>query len=99
MPATLVIEHRIDDYDAWKEAFDSDPVGRARAGVTGYTIHRPVGEAGAVVINLEFPSCREAESFLPSLFELWGKVGKRVGIGSTANVSTRILEEIERAEI
>jgi hypothetical protein len=30
---TLQIEHGVRDYDAWKQAFDSDPVGREAGGV------------------------------------------------------------------
>jgi hypothetical protein len=30
--ATLRIEHFVDDFDAWKQAFDSDPIGRGGAG-------------------------------------------------------------------
>ena len=28
----LRIEHPVPDYDAWKAAFDSDPIGRERSG-------------------------------------------------------------------
>jgi hypothetical protein len=31
----LRIEHPVPDYDAWKEAFDNDPVGREQGGVRG----------------------------------------------------------------
>jgi len=34
----LRIEHPIPDFDAWKKAFDSDPVGREKSGVRRYQI-------------------------------------------------------------
>ncbi len=37
----LRIEHPVPDYDAWKEAFDSDPIGREPSGVRRYRILRP----------------------------------------------------------
>jgi hypothetical protein len=37
----LQIEHGARDYEAWKQAFDSDPVGREAGGVRRYRIMRP----------------------------------------------------------
>jgi hypothetical protein len=41
----FVIQHPVADFQAWKTAFDSDPVGRARNGVTRHPIYRPADEA------------------------------------------------------
>ena len=38
MPAVLYIEHAVRDFDAWKRAFDSDPVGREQNGVRRYRV-------------------------------------------------------------
>ena len=38
----LQIEHPVPDFDGWKQAFDSDPVGREKLGVRRYRILRPV---------------------------------------------------------
>ena len=70
----LRIEHPVPDFDAWKRAFDSDPVGRERGGVRGYRVLRPVDDAKYALIDLEFESSDEAEAFLAALRELWGNV-------------------------
>jgi hypothetical protein len=38
------IEHPVPDFEGWKQAFDSDPVGRGRSGVRRYAILRPVDD-------------------------------------------------------
>lgn len=40
----LQIEHPVRDFDAWKAALDSDPVGRERGGVRRYRILRPTDD-------------------------------------------------------
>ena len=70
----LRIEHPVPDYEAWKRAFDSDPVGRQKSGVRTYRIQRPVDNPNYVMIDLEFDSAADAEAMLGSLLELWGRV-------------------------
>ena len=94
----LVIQHPVADFAAWKKAFDSDPMGRARNGVTGYTIYHDDDDPGFVVVNLEFASLEKAQAFLPALRELWRRVGDKLGFGSTEGVQARILDEVERVE-
>jgi hypothetical protein len=38
----LQIEHSVPNYEAWKIAFESDPVNRKESGVRGYGIFRPI---------------------------------------------------------
>ena len=52
----LQIEHSVREFDAWKAAFDSDPVGRERGGVRRYRIVRPVDDPNYVAVDLEFDS-------------------------------------------
>lgn len=40
----LRIEHRVPDYDQWKQAFDNDPVGRERMGVRRYRVLRSLDD-------------------------------------------------------
>ncbi|HYU40416.1 MAG TPA: hypothetical protein VEM59_11340 [Acidimicrobiia bacterium] len=56
----LRIEHPVADFDAWKRAFDSDPLGREQAGVRRYSVLRPVGDPNYVLVDLEFDSSSEA---------------------------------------
>lgn len=94
----IVIQHPVADFDAWKKAFDSDPVGRARNGVTGHAIFRPDDDLNYVVLNLEFSSLGQAQKFLPMLRELWKRAGDKIGFGGPEGVQARILDEVERVE-
>lgn len=70
----LQIEHAVPSYDAWKAAFDSDPVGRERSGVRRYRILRPTDDPNYVMIELDFDSADEAEAFHAALRDLWSRV-------------------------
>lgn len=59
---TLRIDHPVPDYDAWKRAFDSDPLGRERSGVLRYRVLRPVDDPNHVTIDLEFEQQRAGET-------------------------------------
>ena len=66
----LRIEHPVADYDAWKAAFDSDPIGRERSGVRRYRIMRTTDDPSHVMIDLEFDSLGEAEAVKAALGEV-----------------------------
>jgi hypothetical protein len=87
----LQLEHPVPNFDGWKKAFESDPVGRQRGGVVRYSILKKIDDPNYVVINLEFDKKEQAENFLELLKQLWGKVE-----GSVMNrPQARILEIIE----
>jgi hypothetical protein len=65
--ATLHIEHPISDFGTWKAAFDRFAEARARSGVRGHRILRPVDDACYVVVDLDFQTVAEAEGFLDFL--------------------------------
>lgn len=46
----LCIEHPVPSYEKWKQAFDSDPVGREKMRVRRYQILRPVDNPNYVMI-------------------------------------------------
>lgn len=97
MPSMIVLQHPVADFEAWKQAFDSDPVGRVHGGVTRHAIYRPADDPGSVVVNLEFGTRRQAESFLPALRALWERVGDRIGF-EAAGVQAQIVDEVERVD-
>jgi hypothetical protein len=66
----LRIEHPVADYDAWKAAFDSDPIGRERSSVRRYRVMRATDDASHVMIDLEFDSLGEAEAVKAALGEV-----------------------------
>jgi hypothetical protein len=77
---TLQIEHGVADYAAWKESFDRDPVGRQAGGVRRYRILRPAEDATVVIIELDFDSHGEAETFHRRLEALWASAGANLGL-------------------
>ena len=87
----LRIEHPIPNYDAWKKAFDSDPVGRKKMGVRRYQILRPVDDPNYVMIDLEFDTTREAEALLAAMRLVWGRVEGTI----MSNPKARIVEAVE----
>ena len=61
--ATLHIEHPVTDFGTWTAAFDRFAEVRAKSGVCGHRILRPVDDARYVVIDLDFQTAGEAEKF------------------------------------
>jgi hypothetical protein len=70
----LRIEHRAPNYEAWKQAFESDPVGRERGGVRRHRVSRQMDDPSYVMVDLEFETSGEAESFRAALLDLWSRV-------------------------
>jgi hypothetical protein len=70
----LRIEHPIPNYEGWKQAFDSDPVGREKSGVRRYQILRPIDNPNYVLIDLEFDTIGQAEALLAAMRVVWGRV-------------------------
>jgi hypothetical protein len=91
----LRIEHPVPDFDAWKRAFDGDPIGRRQSGVRRYRILRPVDDPKYVMVDLEFDDAGEAESALAALRDLWDRVQRQGLIGSP---QARIADTVETKE-
>ena len=70
----LHIEHPVADFDRWKAAFDSDPVGRQKAGVRVYRVLRPLDNPNYVIIDLEFDTLNQAEFLLAAMQQVWSRV-------------------------
>ena len=91
----LHIEHKVPNFDAWKKAFETDPVNRKKSGVRRYSILRPIDDPNYVIINLEFESLKEAEDTLTALRNLWNKVEGQIMM----NPQTRILDLVETTNV
>lgn len=90
----LHIEHRVGDFDTWKRnAFDADPIGRARSGVRRYRVSRCVDDPNFVMVELEFGTTSEAEAMHNALQNLWGNPLAQIG-GPTV----RIMETVDANE-
>ena len=87
----LHIEHPVPDFDRWKAAFDSDPVGRQKSGVRSYRVLRAVDNPNYASIDLEFDSLSQAEALLAAMQQVW----KRVGGTIMTNPQWRISEVVE----
>lgn len=61
---TLHIEHAITDFDTWGAAFARFADLRRKSGVTAQHVRRPVDDAQYVVIDLDFDTVAEADTFL-----------------------------------
>lgn len=92
----LRIEHAISDFDVWKRAFDSDPVQREQSGVRRYWVSRPADDPNYIMLDLEFDTPSEAESFRAALEGLWAS--GRAAPALVGSPRARILETVESKE-
>jgi hypothetical protein len=74
----LHIQHSVPNFDAWKRAFESDPMDRKGSGVRRYHVHRSVQDPNFVMIDLEFDTVADAERLLDRLRKLWAGPGGAV---------------------
>ena len=89
------IERSVPNFEKWKQVFDSDPADRRGSGVRRYQILRLQEEPNHVMIDLEFGSTGEAETFLRTMQRIWGGPGKAV----MQNPSGRIADVVEVKEL
>jgi hypothetical protein len=91
----LRIEHPVPDFDAWKAAFDNDPLGREQSGVRRYQVLRPIDDPNYVLVDLEFDNPGDAETTRVALTEMWRRVEAEGLIGSQR---AQIVETVETRE-
>ena len=87
----LRIEHPVPNFEGWKQAFESDPVGREASGVRRYQILRAVDNPNYVLIDLEFDTVNQAEALLAAMRNVWGRVEGTI----MTNAQARIVERVE----
>ena len=85
------IQHSVPSFDAWKKAFDSDPMDRSGSGVLRYHIHQAVSDPTFVMVDLEFDRLADAEQMLARLQTLWADAGGSV----MRNPQAWVVETIE----
>lgn len=89
------IEHAVPSFEKWKLAFDSDPADRKGSGVRRYQVLRPQDDPNYVMVDLEFDSLGEAESFLRTMERIWGGPAKAV----MQNPHARIVNRVELKDV
>ena len=68
----LHIEHPVTDFEIWQNAFNRFAEVRSLAGVRSETVQRPVDDPAYVVVDLEFDTRDDAQTFLQFLSsEIW----------------------------
>ena len=87
----LRIQHSVPSFEAWKRAFDSDPVDRKASGVRRYHVYRAIADPTLVMIDLELDSTADAEKLLEKLRGLWTGPGAAV----MRNPAAWIVETVE----
>jgi cytidylate kinase len=90
------IEHSVPDFNSWKKAFDNDPVGREKSRVRRYRIMRPVDNPNYAMVDLEFDTSSDAETFRTSILSLWRSAEAK---GIIAKPQLRIVESVESKEL
>ena len=60
--AFMVMSFEVDNYDEWKEVFDSDPVGR-KAVAKGHVILRAADNPNQIFLRVEYPTVEDAKTF------------------------------------
>ncbi|HVM12728.1 MAG TPA: hypothetical protein VM287_00155 [Egibacteraceae bacterium] len=88
----LRIDHPAPDFDAWKKAFDDDPLGREQSGVRRHRVYRSVDDPNHVWIDLELETDDEAVALRDRLQELWQRVQAQGLIGVP---TAHIVEQVE----
>jgi hypothetical protein len=79
---TLHIEHPITDFGTWSSAFGRFAEIRRLAGVREQCVQRPAGDPNYVVVDLDFSSRAEAETYLRFLkTQVWGVPENAPGAG------------------
>jgi heme-degrading monooxygenase HmoA len=77
MTVTLVVHHRVADYDAWKPVFDEHEPVRRSHGEIEHRIYRDIHDRNRVIIHNDFPSEEAARAFTedPSLKDAMARAG------------------------
>ncbi len=93
----LQIEHRINDFDTWKGAFDRFSGLRQQSGVRRHRVLQPTDDPNYVIIDLEFDSPSEAEAFLAALRRnVWST--REAAPALIGDPQTRIVKAVEVKE-
>ena len=94
---TVRIEHPIKSFEAWKGAFDRDPVDRKASGVRRYQVLRPVDDPAFVMIDLDFETPYEATAFVQAMRRVWASPQAAPALGGAPRAT--IVRAVETATL
>jgi hypothetical protein len=77
----------VPDYDAWKQMFDADPLGRKQAAV-GHQIFRDVEDPNHIFVGIEFATEADAKAFRDRLLGSAEVMGRMTPIQPPTVVGT-----------
>ena len=93
---TLHIEHPISDFSTWKAAFDRFAAIRTESGVRQHRVQRPVDDPHYVLIDLDFDSTRQAETFLEFLrTRVWTSRESSPALSGTPQTRILVAAEVQ----
>ncbi len=64
--ATIVVRHRVRDYETWREVYDGFADFQRSAGVVAESVHRAKDDPTTVLVLHRFNTMGEAEAFVAS---------------------------------
>lgn len=65
--AYVLIEHRVGDFDRFRQVFEGDQARREGLGCTGGVVYRVADDPGNVIVVLEWATLQAARDFAGSL--------------------------------
>jgi quinol monooxygenase YgiN len=88
---TMIVRHRVADFDTWKPAYDDHEASRREHGCQSAAVLRDPADGNDVTIVMTYPSAAAAQAFLddPSLAEAMSRAGV------TGPPEIRLLDETE----
>lgn len=94
---TLQVRYPVRDYAAWKQAFDSDPAGRAASGARSVRVYRQADDENDVAVHLDFDTKDAAAAFLERLrTQVWENpdiMGQLMAAPPTASIFEQVASE------
>jgi hypothetical protein len=66
--ARMLVGFEVDNFDEWKEVFDSDP-GNRRSVAKGHRIYRSIDNPTEIYLSVDYPSADDARTVLERLRE------------------------------
>jgi len=75
--ASVLVRHKVNNYDTWRPIFEADGERRRAGGCTGTHLFRNLDNPNEVIINLQWDSVENARKFVanPGLEEVMKNAG------------------------